>query len=197
VRLAATLAIVAVAASTAAVMARSTGDLVSSSHLLEGVDAVSRASGITTRQLERTWPLEVWNDEDTGQIGLAKYLRTCTAPEDRVLMTGFFPPVYGLAQRGFAGGRLDLRGGFYDTPDEQRLTVSRLQRQSVPVIIGPPSADAGTFSREFPIVADYVYREYVSVGDRDMGGGLTFEMLVRRGLTPDRTYEPFSLPCFR
>ncbi|MGE0443857.1 MAG: hypothetical protein AB7P99_01415 [Vicinamibacterales bacterium] len=182
---------------TAAVLTRPTGELVRNSALLDGADAVSRDAAIVTRQLQQTWPLEYWTEDTSGQIGLARYLNACTAPGDRVLMTAFFPPVYGLAQRGFAGGRLDLRGGFYDTPAEQEVTVQRLRRQSVPVVIGPPSSGRETFTREFPIVADYLYGEYESAGDRDIGGGLSFALLVRRGLAPAGVYEPLGLPCFQ
>jgi hypothetical protein len=114
-----------------------------------------------------------------------------------VLITGFWPPVYGLAQRGFAGGRLDLRGGFYDTPRDQQLTVARLQRQSVPIVIGPTAEGVDDFRREFPLVAEYVYREYRHAGDVDLGGDLRFGLLVHGRAQPQGTYAPLSLPCFR
>jgi hypothetical protein len=182
---------------TGAVLATSTGNLVRTSSLLDGLDAASRDSRLVTRQLEQTWPLEMWTETTTGQVGLARYLRACTAPDDRVLMTDFWPPVYGLAQRGFAGGRLDLRGGFYDRPEERRATVERLRKQRVPVVIGPTSAGEAAFSREFPEVAEYLEREYRSAGDKDMGGGLTFALLVHRSATPAGVYEPLGFPCFR
>jgi hypothetical protein len=190
-------AAITVALGTAAVLARSSGELVRNSGLLDGLEAASRDGRIVTRILERTWPLEDWTEDTTGQIGLARYLNACTAPDDRVLITGFWPPVYGLAQRGFAGGRLDLRGGFYDTPRDQQLTVARLQRQSVPIVIGPPAEGVDDFLREFPLVAEYVYREYRHAGDVDLGGDLRFGLLVHGRALPQGTYAPLSLPCFR
>jgi hypothetical protein len=112
-------------------------------------------------------------------------------------MGPLLPPVLALAQRGFAGGRPDLRSGFFDTPDEQRLTVTRLERQSVPIVIGPPRAGLEQFARELPIIAAYVQREYQNFGDKDVGDGLTVSLLVHRGVRATGTFEPLSLPCFR
>jgi hypothetical protein len=182
---------------TGAVLAKSSGEMVETSRVLDGYDAMTRASRLVTRLVERTWPLDSWSDATTGQVGLAKYLMACTGPDDRVLMGPLLPPVLALAQRGFAGGRLDLRAGFFDTPEEQRLTVARLERQSVPIVIGPPSAGLEQFARELPIIAAHVQREYENYGDKDAGDGLTFSLLVRRGMRATRTYAPLSLPCFR
>jgi hypothetical protein len=112
-------------------------------------------------------------------------------------MAPFFPTVYGLAQRGFAGGRLDLRGGFYDTPAEQALTLERLRAQTVPVVIGPPSDGAEEFAAEFPSVAAYLADAYRSAGDYDVGEGLSFALLVHADAEPVGTWEPLGFPCFR
>ena len=105
--------------------------------------------------------------------------------------------VYGLAQRGFAGGRLDLRGGFYDTPAEQAQTVQRLQAQSVPVVLGPPSDGVAEFAAEFPLVAEYLAATYRSAGDYDVGEGLRFALMVHTDVEPAGTWAPLGFPCFR
>ena len=68
-------------------------------------------------------------------ITLSLYVNACTAPTDRVLVQAYMPQVLALARRAFAGGHADLRPGFFETEDAQRLTLERLQRQSVPLIL--------------------------------------------------------------
>jgi hypothetical protein len=196
-RVAPAVGAVLVVAATAVVLVRPAGELVRNASLLEGLGAVSLDRRLVTRLTERTWPMDTWTDETRGQVGLAKYLQACTAPGDRVLMAPFFPTVYGLAQRGFAGGRLDLRGGFYDTPAEQALTLERLRAQTVPVVIGPPSDGAEEFAAEFPSVAAYLADAYRSAGDYDVGEGLSFALLVHADAEPVGTWEPLGFPCFR
>ena len=112
-------------------------------------------------------------------------------------MVPHLPPVVALAQRAFAGGHLDLRAGFFGTVAEQRLTIERLERQSVPVGIGPPRSEAEDYAEDSPLIADYLNREFENLGDRDLGDGLVFSLLVHRGARSVRTYEPLSFPCFR
>jgi hypothetical protein len=182
---------------TAGVLAKSTGELVKSSSLLEGIAAMERDARVVTRLVSHTWPLDSWTNDTTGQIGLAKYLQACTAPTDRVLIGPFVPPVLALAQRGFAGGRIDLRGGFFDSPAEQQLTIERMRRQSVPIVIGPPRSGLELFTSEFPVIAEYLRREYRAAAEADLGGDLTFSLLVHRHARATGTYEPLQLPCFR
>ncbi|MEQ1897407.1 MAG: hypothetical protein ABL971_08480 [Vicinamibacterales bacterium] len=181
---------------TAAILTRTVAVVVRDSSLPRGFEAVMLDASRVTRDTERTWPLDMWTNETRGLIGLSKYLNACTAPADRILMVPFFPQVYGLAQRGFAGGRQDLRGGRSDSPEDQRLTVERLRRQSVPIVIGPPEGDMEELARDFPLITEHLRREYRDVGHYDVGDGLDFTLLVHHGASQVGTYEPLGLPCF-
>jgi hypothetical protein len=128
---------------------------------------------------------------------LARYFAACTSPTDRVLVTPYLPVSLALAQRGFAGGHGDLRPGFFDTRADQELTIARLQRQSVPIVIGPRREELADFAANLPLVADYLSREYVNLGDRDLGRNMVVELFVRRGARVVGTYAPLSFPCFR
>jgi hypothetical protein len=114
-----------------------------------------------------------------------------------VFVVPYLAPAIGLSRRGFAGGVVSPRAGFFDTDEEQQLIVARLRRQSVPIAIGPPAADLEDYARGLPLVADYLSREYDNLGDRQFGEGLAVSLWVKRSARPVRAYEPLSSPCFR
>jgi hypothetical protein len=130
-------------------------------------------------------------------VQLALYLQECTNPTDRVLVTAMMPQVVGLADRGFAGGQVDLRAGFHDSVEEQQLTLERLKPQSVPVVIGPPRDELRDYAESLPLISEYLNREYVNLGDKELRGGLVVSLMVSRHVRPVRTYAPLSFPCFR
>jgi hypothetical protein len=118
---------------------RPSRELVENSRMLEGVEVLCGRLTDVTDRLQHTWPLPAdYADGRSGAVQLALYLQECTNPTDRVLVTAMMPQVVGLADRGFAGGQIDLRAGFHDSVEEQQLTLERLKPQSVPVVIGPP-----------------------------------------------------------
>jgi hypothetical protein len=63
------------------------------------------------------------------------HVRRCTSPADRLMMTGLFPEVYVLAERGFAGGHVGFLPEIYTSDDDRAQTIARLERQSVPFVI--------------------------------------------------------------
>ena len=127
---------------------------------------------------------------------LAAYVRACTAPTDRVLMTPYLPQVLALADRAFAGGHADLRAGFFDTEAEQLKTLERLRRQSVPLVMFDDGQIPG-FRESFPLITSYLDERYVSAGSRPLDGRTTITLLVEKGRQPQRTWEPLDWPCFR
>ena len=102
-------------------------------------------------------------------VGLARYLRECTAPTDRVIATWFAPDLSFYAQRGFAARMVAVFGGHWSEEDYP-LLIRYLHEHYVV---------AGT--------SDF--------GDTDIGmGGYT--VWARRDRQPARTYAATALPCF-
>jgi hypothetical protein len=91
------------------------------------------------------------------------YLHACTRPTDRVLIATDAPIyfVFFYSERGFAGGLASYDPGQFSSLDDQRLTLARLQAQSVPVVL--VDAQRSVFATEFPLVHDYVLANYESV----------------------------------
>ena len=156
-----------------------------------------RASGVA-RQLSADWRLETWlaREDRPELIDLSLYVNACTKPGDRVLMQAYLPQVLALARRAFAGGHADLRPGFFRTDDAQRLTVSRLERQSVPIILFEADREFANFRKSFPLVMAYVDAHYQMAGAHLFDGRFGTTLYVRTDRTPSGTYAPLGWPCY-
>ena len=150
------------------------------------------------RQKGETWPLERWaTPDEPGLMRLVFYIRDCTAPTDRVFMSEYYPQVLALAKRPFAAGFGDLRLGFFETPEDQRLAVSRLARQRVPLAVMPAADGFGRFKDHFPIVDAYFTEHLRSAGEYDIGNGIRIHLLASRDIPQTGTWGPSDWPCYR
>lgn len=155
--------------------------------------------GVIRERMGQTWPLERWHRfEQAGDVKLAFYLRDCTEPTDRVFLTTYLHYVATLAQRPFAGGHADLRAGFFTTTADQRLTVDRLTRESVPVVITATGEEQEHFAKDLPLVQRYLLEHYRPLGEFDLGGSRPVGLLVRRDRVSPGPYAfNKEWPCFR
>ena len=163
--------------------------------LTRSVTAAIEREQITMTDLRESWRLTTWESrrDRSDLIALSMYLNACTTPADRVLVESYVPQVVAMARRGFAGGQADVRLGLFDAPNAQQLTVARLQRQSVPVIL---LDSAGAFRSDFPVVFAYVEAHYRRAGRRVFDARFPFDLYVRRDVRPRGTYAPFGWPCY-
>lgn len=160
--------------------------------LVHGVDRARQRVSEVVASVRRTWPLRRWAaPNQSPSIALAYYLTDCTAPTDRVFVQPYLPQVVALARRAFAGGHADLRPGFFESESAQRLTVERLRRQRVPVVL----LSDGNFGAKFPLVMRYFDEHFIVAGTRSLGS-LRLRLLVARGLTPRGRFAPLDWPCF-
>jgi hypothetical protein len=160
------------------------------------------AAGVMDRfaqvnQYLTTRPIDGWGDNGTVELrALARWLLTCTAPSDRLLVTWFAPDLPFYAERPFAGGQAYLVPDWHSSVDDQQLTVERLGRQRVPVVLSEVESEPAIHGA-FPIVFDYIDRRYALAARSTFGSSSEYDVFVDRAIPPRGTYEPFSLPCFR
>jgi hypothetical protein len=149
-------------------------------------------------QLKLEWDLQTWVNykERPDLITLSLYVNACTAPTDRVLVESYLPQVLAIARRAFAGGHADLRPGFFESEDAQQLTLARLRRQSVPMILLDTDDSLRSFHRSFPIVTAYIDQEYRQAGTHEFDGRFGISLWVRKDRTPTSTWEPLGWPCY-
>lgn len=156
-----------------------------------------RASNIAS-QLQYEWRLDTWASraDRPDLITLSLYVNACTSPNDRVLVQSYIPQVLALARRAFAGGHADLRPGFFETEEAQRLTRSRLERQSVPMILLDTGESLDNFRKSFPIVVSYIDSEYRLAGTHVFDNRFGISLYVRRDREPIRMWQPLEWPCY-
>jgi hypothetical protein len=159
--------------------------------------AIERAFDVS-RQLARGWELpqrRLAFRQPTDLTALAHYLHVCTAPTDRVLVQSYIPQVLALAERAFAGGHADLRPGFFTNEAAQRLTVARLARQPVPIVLLEAGDAQRNFRESFPIVSAYLDERYETRGERPFDA-LRLVLLAERSRSASGEFAPLGWPCF-
>ena len=146
----------------------------------------------------RLRPLDYWTQENSvGTRALTRYVAECLAPDDRLLLVTYAPEVFYVSERSFAGGINFFHAGAFSSPAEQKMIVTRLGRQSVPVVIVEES-EADAFKNNYPTVESYVTARYRQVAVVDFGDpSRRFQVLVDARRTPVATDSRWSLPCFQ
>ena len=128
----------------------------------------------------------------------AEYLRVCTAPDDRVLVIADAPEILAFAGRAFAGGQPTFRPGFYRLERDQLLTLSRLRKESVPIVLTDQEPTyKPNFAEQFNLIDQYVRGAYDEVGELPALAGEPMRVWALRGRTPHAHYRSTQLPCFR
>ena len=152
--------------------------------------------GAVNSRLRRR-PVDEWAPpESTGLPAVIRYLFDCTSPSDRVLVTWYAPDVFFYAERGFAGGQTFLYGGWHASVSDQRLTIERMQQQSVPIILAREDR-VETFRQGFPLIYDYVRTRY-RLAESTFGGVATPVLVfVDTRLDPTGEHPVLGLPCYR
>ena len=132
-------------------------------------------------------------------LGLVRYVRQCSAPTDRVLVTWFMPHLYSYSGRGFAGGMVVFFGHHWSGERFQRRTVNRLRQQSVPIVI-VELASYERFQEDYALVDAYIQAHYRTAGESHFGNPDApqdaYRVMVRAGLTPTGVDDSSKLPCF-
>jgi len=154
--------------------------------------------GSVSDQLRLDWNLESWLSRENRPdlITLSMYVNACTAPTDRVLVQSYLPQVLALAQRAFAGGHADLRPLYFGA-DSQALTLSRLRRQSVPILLLDSDDSLRQFFVAFPLLKAFVDERYQLTATHVFDGRFGISLFSRRDLQPVSTWQPLDWPCYR
>ena len=172
------------------------GMRIANAGIWDGPAGVWEQLGVVNQRL-RDRPIDAWAPPgSTGLRALTRYLLDCTAPSDRVLVTWFEPDVFDFAERGFAGGQAYFEHGAFGSVADQRLTIERMQQQSIPIILGRRDQE-DLFRLGFPLVYDHVQTRYRLAAESTFGGEQTFLVYVDAQLNPDAEHPDLGLPCYR
>ena len=120
-----------------------------------------------------------------------RYLHDCTAPGDRLLVTGMTPfEVSYYAHRPIAGGHLYWPNGWRSDPVHEAQSLALLQSQSVPIAFSTGNRVLEDF-RRYPKIREYLVKHYV---EAEGSNGL---ILVDTRRQPTGWFGPMGFPCFR
>jgi hypothetical protein len=149
------------------------------------------------RDTLRALPPKDWSGvEARDTLAVSRYVAECTAPDDYVLVGLYGDPIPYFARRRFAGGMPYFAYSFLKSETDQRLTVERLSRQSVPIAIVAADYE-GEIVADYPIVARYLEAHYREAGVIDANGEPYARVWVRTDRQPARMDPVFGFPCFR
>ena len=130
-----------------------------------------------------------------GLVPFLRYVDRCTAPTDRLLVSGPYPDLFVLGRRGFAGGHIAFLEAFYHSDADQELTLKRLQRQSVPFVVLPLD-EQDAFARSFPKILAHVTAAYDLLADIPVDGLKGVRIMVDRARARTGTDTETGWPCF-
>jgi hypothetical protein len=153
--------------------------------------------GASLSRLRTNPPIEAPIGLVRSRLVLARYVRACSKPSDRLLVTWFAPELYFYAERGFAAGQIFWFQRVYASPRDQQEMLDRLGRQSVPIVIDWTGREHS--AHRFVQVDSYLREHYLLAREStftDAGRGDVYRVLVDGRATPSSTYEPLSLPCY-
>jgi hypothetical protein len=159
-------------------------------HIRDHVDALITV--LTQPEVEaRKLPSRV----SAGLVPFLRYVGRCTAPTDRLLVSGPYPDVFVLGRRGFGGGHIAFLEAFYVSDADQQLTLTRLQHESVPFVVLPLD-DQDAFARSFPKILAHVTAAYDVLVDMPVDGLKGVRIMIDRSRTRTATDSETGWPCF-
>jgi len=127
-----------------------------------------------------------------GIAGLTRWIHECTNPDDRILVVGYRPEVFYLAERRFAGGIAFFQGGYFSDEGSRRRIVRTLAGEAVPIVIVEVSEGAALEGT----LGGYVATRFATAAESAFGGTTPFRVLIDRNRRPSSESRFASLPCF-
>jgi hypothetical protein len=109
------------------------------------------------------------------------------------------PILFFFADRQFGGGMSFFHGGHFSHLEMQNQVLSKLQRQSVPIVVEEIQAHDTQFSPNQRLLQQYLTTNYVVVRESSFGDrpDNPYRVLVDRRASPSGVDGRWGLPCFR
>ena len=195
------LTIAAVAAGATLLSAAELGSLhraLEKARLVDGPRIMALGARQTITGLNTRPPIEGWlasGDEQRELKELTRYVRECTKPDDRLLVTWFAPEVYFYSERKFAAGLAFFYPRFFSSPAEEEVALARLRAQTVPIALVDVASYEQSFVHDHPKLASLLAERY-SVAGEVAASNARYRVLTDRHAVPVRVSSPWSLPCF-
>jgi hypothetical protein len=151
--------------------------------------AVVRHAAVVTRRLEQASP-DI--QPDPSLAPLVDYLSRCTAPGDRVLVSGFGPEIPVLAHRPFASGLASWIPGYYEDPRDVARGRAQLDREHVSVVVMLDGSRV--FFSSWPGLGEWLLRQ--GMEDHPLSAvNARIRVWLRTPASPAAVDRATGLPC--
>jgi hypothetical protein len=130
----------------------------------------------------------------TGLMPFFAYAARCTAPSDRLVVTGEFPEILVLAGRGFAGDGV-VFGSWYASSAHQDRTLRRLK--ATPALFVLHVGDYDGFRQRFGLIDMHINGAYAPMAQLPVDGADAVRILVYKSHRPAHIDQATGWPCFR
>jgi len=142
-------------------------------------------------------PPDTWPTNTSAAMKAAGYIARCTAPDDRLLVTGAIHEIPVLARRRFAAGQAMFKLSLYTSERDQRRALAKLEQQSVPIVLADARESGEGFLDDYTLLARHLESHYRHAGTIGVEGEPGFLVFVERRREPVHVDSELGLPCFR
>ncbi len=123
------------------------------------------------------------------RVAVAHDVRRCTVPDERIVALVFCPQIYYLSGRPAAAGLLVTAPGWYDSPEDQRSDIAKLEEHAPPIFVNMEGyafdrMPERTLAETHPLLWARIERSFESVAHYDQ-----LSVAIRRELELTRRRE--------
>ena len=168
--------------------------------MVERVGKPFERAGQIAAQMRREWNLDTWaNRDDASELidALALRQRLHRARPTACWCRPTCRRCWRWRSAPLPAATPTCVPGSFATEEAQRLTLARLEAQSVPIILLDTGQSFENFRKSFPLVIAHIDREYRLAGTREFDGRFGISLFVRKDLTPAGTWEPLRMAMLR
>ncbi len=164
--------------------------------------------GAVSARLERVerlpaiWERLVESPPDSGQAlsspkrDAVRFVRSCTSPDEPLLVLWFAPDLKYHSDRPFAGRLSFYMEGYWTSAAAERRNIAAIERDRPPFALMETDRDV-TDLYTYPRLLQYLAQSYHPVGTLPAGAGRSIEIFARNDRSPLSTYSVTDWPCFR
>ena len=155
-----------------------------------------RSDALLWKRLTTSPPFDAWQAVGSAEYQIVRYVRTCTAPREPLLVLWFAPEFYYFADRPFAGRYGFYIKGYWNLEHERRRNIEALQRDRPALAI----IEAGRERIDLPShpeVLRYFTEFYQQVGELPSADGTVLQVFARRDRVPASIDAESGWPCYQ
>lgn len=147
------------------------------------------------RQLLTSPPFDAWSAVGSARYEIVRYVRTCTPPDEPLLVLWFAPDLYYYADRPFAGRLGFYMEGYWTSARHEQLNLEALRRDR-PVLAIVEAGREKTDLYTYPVLLGHLARRYHLIGELTSVDGRVLRVMARNDRVPMSIDPDLGWPCY-